>query len=295
MSVNQIGDLTVTRVIETEGPEFDPTTFYPDCTWENLAPLRDWLEPRFLDPATGKLNMAMQSYVIRTAHHTVLVDSCVGEHKPRRFGADWNMRTNTKYLANLATAGFRPGDIDVVMCTHLHPDHVGWNTRLVDGRWVPTFPNARYLFVRDEFAFWQAKSAKDPHKYDDGAFADSVLPIVEAGRELLVDHDHAVDDTLWLEPSPGHTPGHVSVRLASGGADAVMSGDLMHTVLQIALPDWSSGACFDKDLSRATRHAFLDRYCESGTVVMPAHFPSPSFGHVVRDGDGYGWCYIGEE
>lgn len=295
MSPFQLGDVSVTRVLETEGPEFDPTAFYPDCNWAHLEPHRAWLEPRFLDPASRKLKLAIQSYIVRTPHHTVLVDSCVGEHKERRYSADWNMRSGTAYLANLAAAGFQPNDIDFVMCTHLHPDHVGWNTRMIDGRWVPTFPKAHYLFAHDEFTFWQAKSAKDPRKYDDGAFADSVLPIIEAGAEQIVDHDHAVDDALWIEPSPGHTPGHVSVRLGSDGADAVISGDLMHSVLQITFPDWSSGACFDKDLSRTTRRAFLDRYCESGTVVMPAHFPSPSFGHIDRDRDSYRWRYLGED
>jgi glyoxylase-like metal-dependent hydrolase (beta-lactamase superfamily II) len=292
MSSFRLGDLSITRVLETEGPEFDPTVFYPDCTWDHIEPHRAWLEPHFLDPTSRKLNLAIQSFVVSTPRHTILVDSCVGEHKERRYDPGWNLRTGTAYLANLAAAGFQPEDIDFVLCTHLHPDHVGWNTQLIDGNWIPTFPNARYLFAHDEYTFWQAKSAKDPRKYDDGAFADSVLPIVEAGRAQVVDHDHAVDDTVWIEPSPGHTPGHVSIRLASSGAEAVMSGDLMHTVLQIAFPDWSSGACFDKDLSRRTRRAFLDRYCESGTVVMPAHFPSPTFGHIERNEEAFGWRYF---
>ena len=181
---------------------------------------------------------------MRTPRLAILVDACVGNDKERRVGNGWNMRRDESWLARLAAAGCAPEDIDIVLCTHLHLDHVGWNTRLVDGRWVPSFPNARYLFARSEYEFWREKSAKDPRKYDDGAFADSVLPVVEAGRHALVDGDHEIDAGIRLEPSPGHTPGHVNLRLESRGLRAVLCGDLMHTVLQCVWPDWSSAGVF---------------------------------------------------
>ncbi|MDP6352832.1 MAG: MBL fold metallo-hydrolase [Alphaproteobacteria bacterium] len=287
----ELGDISVRRVIETEGPEFDPRRFFPDCDSGALDRHRPWLEPRFLDPASGKLVFAIQSYLLRTRHHTILVDSCVGENKARSYSPDWNMRGDTSYLADLAAAGAPAESIDFVLCTHLHPDHVGWNTRLVDGRWVPTFANAKYIFARDEWAFWRAKSAKHPTKYDDGAIRDSVLPVVEAGQALIVDQDHALDDQVCLEPSPGHTPGHVGIRLASRGQRGVLSGDLIHNVLQCAHPQWSSAACFDKALSARTRQGFLDRAAETDTLVMTAHFPSPSVGHVVRAGDAFGFRF----
>ncbi len=292
MTLWRLGDgITIERIVDLEGPSFDPFRFYPDCTVEALDAHRAWLEPRFLDPATGWLNMVMQSYLVRTRHHTIVIDTCVGNHKRRRFGTGWNMRDDGIWLANLAAAGVAPGDVDYVLCSHLHLDHVGWNTRLIDGRWTPTFPNARYLFARDEYEFWREKAAKDPRKYDDGAFTDSVLPVVEAGQHELVAGDHALDDEVWLEPSPGHTPGHVNICLASNGRRAVMCGDLMHTVLQCTYPDWSSAPCFDKALSRATRRRFLARHCETDMLVMPAHFPAPSFGYVRRAGDAWRFRY----
>ena len=291
MSEFLIGDIEVTRIIEMEGPDFAPFEFFPDCTPEMLKPHLGWLQPRFLDPTNGKLVFAIQSYLLRTNHHTILIDSCVGENKERTRFPNWNLRKNTDYIAKLAAAGVSPESIDYVLCTHLHADHVGWNTRLVDDRWVPTFANARYLFTRNEHDFWQAKSAKNPRKYDDGCYQDSVLPIIEAGQALIVDQDHALDDQIWLEPSPGHTPGHVSIRARSGDSEAVFSGDLMHNVLQCIYPDLVSRACFDKPLARQTRRTFLECYCDKPIQVMTAHFPSPSSGHIHRHDNSYRFSY----
>lgn len=294
MKPMMLGEISLARVLETEGPEFDPTHLLPEATPEALAPHLDWLSPRAIDPASGQLVLAIQSYVVRTRHHAILIDTCVGENKERSFDPSWNMRQGTRYLADLAALGLAPEDIDFVMCTHLHPDHVGWNTKLIDGRWVPTFPHARYVFSRIEWEFWEPKARRDNRKFGDGAIGDSVLPIVEAGRAVLVETDHALDDQVWLEPSPGHTPGHVSVRLASNGREAVMSGDLIHSPVQCAEPDWCSRACFDKEQSRATRRHFLEDCTDSGRLVLTAHFPSPSVGHVVRRGDNYRFHYLGE-
>lgn len=283
MRQRQLGEITLARVLETEGPEWEPAKLIPQATPENLAPDLHWLKPNIIDPATGMLIMATQSYVVRTPHHTIVIDTCVGEEKPRSYHASWNMRSGTRYLADLAALGIRPEQVDFVMCTHLHPDHVGWNTRLVDGRWVPTFANARYIFARVEYEFWEAKARRDPKKFADGSIIDSVLPVVEAGRAVMVGADHAIDDHVWLEPSPGHTPGHSSVRLASRGRNAVMSGDLIHSPVQCAHPEWSTTGCFDKALSAKTRLDFLERYAESDTLVLTAHFPTPSVGYVVRE------------
>ncbi len=287
----RLGEISVQRVIDLEGPEFDPSYLLPDATPEALAPHLDWLMPRFLDPATGKLILAIQTYVVRTRHHTILIDTCVGEDKERRFAPDWNMRSGTGYLADLAAAGVRPEEVDFVMCTHLHPDHVGWNTRLVDGRWVPTFPNAQYVFAREEWEFWEPKFRRDSRKFGDGAGLDSVLPIVEAGCAVMVEGDHQLDDDVHLEPTPGHTPGHVAVRIGSGEERAVMTGDLIHSVLQCVHPDWCSTACFDKEQSRATRRRILEESAEERTCMMTAHFPSPSIGHAVREDDGFRFEY----
>ena len=282
MIEGQIGDIRFRRIVETEEPAFDAQFLLPDATPERLARHLDWLQPRFLDPATNKFVMAVQSYLVRTRHHTILIDTCVGNNKERRFHAPWAFCTGTTYLDRLAAAGLQPDDIDYVMCTHLHADHVGWNTRLIDGRWVPTFPKATYLFAEDEWRYWEGLNKKGK-KYSDGCIDDSVLPVVEAGQAVIVASDYALDDEIWLEPSPGHTPGHVSIRLASQGAAAVMCGDVMHTPVQCAQPDWGAVGCADKALSARTRADFLDCYCETATLVMTAHFPTPSIGHIRRD------------
>ena len=285
-----VGGIEWRRIVESEEPDFDVHFLLPDATDEALAPHRAWLEPRFLDPATDKVVMAMQSYVLRTRRRTILVDTCVGNHKERRFHPPWAHRTQTRYLDNLAAIGLAPEDIDFVMCTHLHADHVGWNTRLLDGRWVPTFPNARYLFARTEYEHWIAVN-EGGKKYSDGCIDDSVLPVVEAGQAEVVADDYAFDDEISFALAPGHTPGHVAIALASQGARAVLSGDICHTPLQCREPGWSAVGCSDREQSAATRRAFLERHCDTDTLVMTAHFPSPSVGFVRARGDAFDWVY----
>ena len=143
MKTHQVGNIEISQIIEMEGPDWAPLTFFPDCTAEMLQSQLDWLQPRFLDPTNGRLIFVTQSYLVKTTHHNILIDSCVGEHKERAYSPAWNLRTNTDYIAKLEATGVSADSIDYVLCTHLHPDHVGWNTRLIDGRWVPTFQNAK--------------------------------------------------------------------------------------------------------------------------------------------------------
>ena len=285
-----VGGIEWHRIIESEEPDFDIRFLLPDADDESLAPHRAWLEPRFLDPATGKVVMAMQSYVLRTRHRTILVDACVGNRKERRFHKPWAHRTQTRYLDNLAAMGLSPEDIDFVMCTHLHADHVGWNTRLAGGRWVPTFPNARYLFARTEYEHWIAVN-KGGKKYSDGCIDDSVLPVVEAGLAETVADDYEFDDEIGFALTPGHTPGHVAIELDSRGERAVLSGDICHTPLQCREPGWSAVGCSDRAQSAATRRAFLESHCDTATLVMTAHFPSPSVGFVRPRGEAFDWVY----
>ena len=286
----RIGDIAFHRIVESEEPDFEIGFLLPDATPERLAPHRAWLEPRFLDPGSNRAVMAMQSYLLRTPRRTVLVDTCVGNRKERRFHAPWAHRTSPRYLDGLAAAGLAPSDIDVVMCTHLHADHVGWNTRLEGGRWVPTFPNARYLFARTEYEHW-IELNKGGKKYSDGCIDDSVLPVVEAGQAEIVADDHELDDRIRLLLTPGHTPGHVAIELASRGARAVLSGDICHTPLQCREPGWSAVGCTDRAQSAATRRAFLERHADTDTLVMTAHFPSPSVGFVRARGEAFDWVY----
>lgn len=280
------GDVTVTRVVENEGPSFFPQFLLPDSTEAAIDAEGSWLEPRFFDRTSGRFVMSVHSYLIRTPHHTILVDTCVGNDKERPSTKPWH-RQHTPWLDRLGAAGVAPTDVDFVLCTHLHVDHIGWNTRLVNGRWEPTFPNAKYLFDKTEFEHWEATAEADMGRSgaNDESFADSVAPVVEARQALLVDGDHAIDDTLWLEPSPGHSPGHVCLNLSAGGRNAVFSGDLMHHPVQCAHPRWNSRFCYDQTRSRATREHFVDRHTDTDTIILAAHFASPTAGRIVQAGD----------
>jgi glyoxylase-like metal-dependent hydrolase (beta-lactamase superfamily II) len=277
-------DITLTRVVEQEVAQFDPLTFFPTLTPELLAENRHWLEPDAIDPATGLLRLTIQSYVVQTPHHTILVDTCVGNHKDRPKHPFWNQKTDTTFLTNLAAAGVRPDQIDYVLCTHLHVDHVGWNTRLENGRWVPTFPRAKYIFGAREFAHWEAAHAREPSPI----MADSVLPIIEAGRAELVSDTHMLGDHLTLTPTPGHSPGHVAVELGNDNrTHAVLTGDLIHSPLQARYPELGMRVDTDPVLGGATRRRFLECHCDTRTLVCTAHFAAPSVGHVTRWGEGF--------
>jgi glyoxylase-like metal-dependent hydrolase (beta-lactamase superfamily II) len=278
-----VGDVTIHRVVEQEVPFVPIREFLPGLTDEQLEENRAWLEPRGLDPATQGIVLCFQSYVVRTPNHTVLVDACIGNDKPRPGRPTWDMKSDDTYMRGLAAHGLSPADIDVVMCTHLHADHVGWNTRLENGRWVPTFPNARYLFSARELAFWTERNAKT----EIPAIADSVLPIVAANRAELVTSDHAVSDHIRLMPTPGHTPDHFSVLVGRGGDDAVLTGDAIHSPLQARYPELSMFSDFDGKLAARTRRALLERFCDTRTLCCTAHFPSPSAGRVTRWGEGF--------
>ncbi len=272
-----VGDITVQRIIEGEYPFMPAMDFLPGLTPDLLAANRAWMQPAHLD-ARDWLVLCIQSYVLRTPHHNILVDTCVGNDKDRPTRPIWHMKTDNSYMAALAAAGLRVEDIDIVMCTHLHVDHVGWNTRLENGRWVPTFPNARYMFADKEFAYWNAENAKAPVL----PFADSVLPIVAAGRHQLVSSAHELDDHIRLMPTPGHTPDHFAVVMGKGRDAAVITGDLIHSPIQARYPEMSMRADVDPVQSGATRRAFLERYCDTDTVCCTAHFASPSRMKVKR-------------
>jgi glyoxylase-like metal-dependent hydrolase (beta-lactamase superfamily II) len=267
-----------------EGPFLQPQQLLPDAKAEVIESHKGWLAPHFLAP-DGMFIMSIHTYVVRTKHHTILVDTCVGNDKERSMFPDWS-RMQGPYLQNLAAMGVKPEQVDYVLCTHLHVDHVGWNTRLVNGKWVPTFPNAKYLFARKEWEFWKGEHDAG-REAGDGSIADSVIPIVEAKKAVLVEGDHAIDDQLWLEPTPGHTPGHVCVHVKDGGKEAIMTGDMMHHPVQFAEPQWSSGFCTDPKQSAATRRAFLERNADNGKLIMAAHFATPTVGYVVPAGNAF--------
>jgi len=277
------GDLTIHRIIEQETTFLPALEMLPTLTPELLAENRSWMQAAKALDARDVLVLCFQSYVVNTPRHTILIDSCIGNDKPRPQRPKWNMKTDDTYMRSLAAAGLSVGDIDYVMCTHLHVDHVGWNTRLENGRWVPTFPNARYVFGKTEFDYWAETHAKTPVP----PIADSVMPIVEAKRHEVVGDEHAIGDHVRILPTPGHTPGHSAFRLGKAKDEAVFSGDLMHSPIQARYPEMSVKFDVDQVQAGKTRRSFLERYCDTDTLCCTAHFPSPSVGKVRRKGDGF--------
>lgn len=288
----RIGRLSVAAIEESFAPGMDALQMFADCTPEDLARHRSWLVPDYLHRETNRLLISLHAWLIRTGHHTILVDTCGGNHKNRPAFPRFHMQ-DTPFLDRLRAAGVDPAEVDYVMCTHLHVDHVGWNTQLRDGRWIPTFPNARYLVSRQEHDLRAEQSkAPDGGGVNAGVYQDSVLPIVEAGQARFADGTYQIDDELIMEPAPGHTPGHAVLMANSDGERAVFCGDIVHSPLQIHHPAWNSAFCEVPDEARKTRRRILQHCCEHHGRLFPAHFGASHHGFVEADGDAFRYAPV---
>lgn len=279
----KIGDVEITRIVEVNGHS-DPLEFLLEGGSPELMKQYDWLFPHFATPE-GDMCISFQAFVIKTPEHNIMIDTCIGNDRRRQFDIFSNMQTS--FLEDLAAAGFKREDIDIVLCTHLHYDHVGWNTMLENGKWVPTFPDARYLFGQKEWQYWQ----DFPRDGDIEAehLVDAVDPVIEAGLVEFVDNDHKVCREMRLFPTPGHTPGHVSVHISSQGEEAVITGDIMHHPVQIAEPDRKGNFDMDPPRACATRRRFMQDYGNRETFVIGSHFCDPTGGWIR--GDETGWRF----
>ena len=279
----QIGNVKITRVIEMEvtgGTKF----ILPQANRDAVKEM-PWLSPHFAD-AEGNLIMSIHALVIETPDRKMVVDTCIGNDKQRNIPNWTNLQL--PFLEDLQKAGYARDEIDTVMCTHLHVDHVGWNTMLVDGKWIPTFPNARYIMGKQEYGYWNGDDA-DPS--NDGVMADSVRPVFDAGLVDLVDMDHRICDEVYFEATPGHTPGHVSVHIESEGEHALITGDCIHHPCQIEKIDWSSSADYDQSKAATTRVNLLEKYVNEDILIIGTHFATPTAGHF-KEVDGHYWLDV---
>ncbi len=277
----RVGAVTITRIVEIDlpVPYNERRPFIIGATPDALRSI-DWLWPDYLTPE-GHLLLSIHALLVEAPGLRLVVDTCIGNDRPR--GITGNKPLATDFLADLEGAGWSRDKVDVVVCTHLHVDHVGWNTMLEDGRWIPTFPNARYLIGKSEYDYWREEGDADHQTI----LGDSIQPIFDTGLVDLVEMDHRLSPEIALVPTPGHTPGHVSVSIVSEGKRALITGDAIHHPCQVAHPDWSPPFDVDRSVSEVTRRTLLDGVVDSEVLVIGTHFAAPTAGHVVSDGDRY--------
>ena len=285
MAARAIGNATIEKVEEICGAGFKPARMFPKFDQEAFDAQKGWMVPDHVEPGSDRLVGSIHTWVVKTGKHTILIDTCLGNHKDRH-NPGWN-KLNTPFLERLQACGCHPDSVDFVMCTHLHVDHVGWNTKLENGRWVPTFKNAKYLFAKREYAHWETEHKTKGLETNGGSFDDSVLPVVEAGKAVMIDSDHQPDPMLTIADYPGHTPGSIAINLKDAGRQACFSGDIMHHPIQVYHPDWSSQFCSDQGLSAKSRRKLLEDCVESGALLCPAHFPGANAGTIKPEGNAF--------
>jgi glyoxylase-like metal-dependent hydrolase (beta-lactamase superfamily II) len=285
----QLGNIRIDRIVDIEDGVL-PRHGFPGLDEDKIREYAAALGPRLVDASALVLRISVHAFLVRTPQRTILVDSCVGAAKTRML-PEWNLRTESPFLAGLDALGVSPEAVDVVMCTHMHADHVGWNTRLVDGAWVPTFPNARYLMAETEFRFMQAETERLGSTFAQGCFADSVLPVVKHGQAEMVATAHRVEAGINTEPVPGHTPGSVLIHIEDDGEHGICIGDLIHHPFQLACPEMPTGFCHEPELAARQRVNLCRRYADTPTVIFPGHFPAPTAGRIVRKDRAFGFVY----
>lgn len=288
----QVGDFTVTRVFEKTSTVGTPQFLFPDWDPTIVQEHEHWLVPGSMDEAHEHLIRSIHTWVVRTKHHTILVDTATGNDKERPFIPSFH-HLHLPYLDRLKAIGVAPEAVDYVLFTHLHADHVGWNTQLVDNRWIPTFPNAKYIFPKAEQQFFSSsESHNEHHKTNTGVYEDSVLPIIEAGQAEMIDISGGeLLDGIAFHPTPGHTIGHMAISLTSLGQSALFGGDVMHHPLQVYHPKWNTVFCEFAEQARASRLWTLEYAAERRAIYFSGHFAESSAGFVTRKGDRFQWRF----
>ena len=291
----ELGRMRIHKVHEMDSP-VPLLSQLPGTTAQDMQRLLGWYDQPDevnADPETSFMTFSVHSWVIELDGKTILIDTCCGNHKNRELLPEVH-QLDTDYLGNLRRAGFAPGDIDMVMCTHLHFDHVGWNTRLDNGKWVPTFPNARYVFGRRDFEYF--KTDPDGEALHNAAFVDSIVPVMEAGQGDVVDEDsiahREIGNGVWLEPAYGHSPGCCTVNAQADGPPGIFWGDVIHHPVQLIRHDLPFAFDTDGATACGVRKATMERLADTDTLCFPAHFRRTSAGYVKRDGDAFRYEWL---
>jgi glyoxylase-like metal-dependent hydrolase (beta-lactamase superfamily II) len=299
MKTQRIGEMEIRKVVELDGMALPADLVFPGATPQIVARGRKMFDARFIAPDSDSLQWSFHSYVVRSHGRNILIDTCHGNDKVRPEPVAYAHMMNTDYLGNLARQGLRPEDIDMVLCTHLHIDHVGWNTRLSDGKWVPTFPNAKYLMARADYEH-MAQIAPDDQEGAIGyySFHDSVLPVMAAGQAELIETGHVIerelDHGIWMEGAPGHTPGSIVIHAGNAHGHALFAGDVIHHPIQMAAPLLHVAGEYDTALGMRSRQKVFESCADTDTLLLPAHFPSPTAARVVSTADGFGLKFEAE-
>jgi glyoxylase-like metal-dependent hydrolase (beta-lactamase superfamily II) len=280
-----IDDIHIAPIVDADCFEIDLDRLFPLSDARALAG-HDWLDPHHVDLARARVKLGMHSFLIRTPQLNVLVDTCIGAHKQRPAHPAWHARATTRFIDDLRAQGLGVADIDLVFCTHLHADHIGWNTMLEDGRWVPTFPNARYVLSEIELDYWLDR-ASGGVRINHGSLDDSLLPVLDSGQAMLSGAGDVLAPGLTLVALAGHTIDHLGLELRRPGGRALFCGDAIHSPAQLVRPDWASAFCQDPVEAVATRTALLDRAAEEDMLLFPAHFRDEKAMRIRRNGDVY--------
>jgi glyoxylase-like metal-dependent hydrolase (beta-lactamase superfamily II) len=284
----QIGDAIITRVEEVNKPVYPLSQIFAECTDEILAEHKSWIAPHHYEAETGRIRLSVHSWLLQVGGKKILIDCCCGNNKKKPGRPFWE-DLNEPYLERLAAAGARAEEIDMVMCTHLHHDHVGWNTINRDGKWVPTFPNARYVFNQPDVDYFSAMD-KDPETgpAEMGTFRECVIPILDAGKaDIVSGQKHRLNDFIEIDSAPGHSPGHVVFKLESKGEKGMFTGDVLHHLLQVYYPDWNFPKNSDAAQARVSRRKLLGMLAESGALMLPGHVGAPFAGRIEATADGF--------
>ena len=294
MRTQYFGDISVAKVLDSTD-HFKAAIAFPDVDLNHFRQHHDWIRP-FYDFENESIIISTHSYVVKTPEFTAIVDTCIGNDKNRIgsgpiFKANegvlsgWNNR-NSPYLDNLIQSGIDPREVDYVLCTHMHADHVGWNTKLQDGRWVPTFPNAQYLFSQTELEGMQKQTGNPFDEYIRLVYEDSVLPVIQSGQSIIIDSDFDLGKGITILPTPGHSPGHFCIELRAKNSRGILTGDVLHNPIQVCYPHWTTMFCEDKEKANETRIKLVDYLTDSDIVVLAAHFAGTTAGKIVADANG---------